>query len=270
MKKFILSTVLVSGLAAATAPTPARAQAPDAEALMKEAHLNMYYAGDDGSARVKMVITDKNGKTRERDFTILRKDFVEGGEQRYYVYFYEPNDVRRTTFMAWKNPDGDDSRWIYVPSLDLVKPLSANDKKSSFVGSDFAYEDVSGRHWSDDTHKFVREEEKGGFQTWVIESVPRSGDYFAKKLTWIDKGSRLVAREEYFDGKGEVLKVLEVTKIETVDGHATALERRMTTPRKQNNTMIVFGSIDYDQGISADIFTERYLKSPPREYVAGQ
>jgi outer membrane lipoprotein-sorting protein len=266
MKTLVLVTSLAAGLSLAHAP--ARAQAPDAEALMKEAHLKMYYAGDDGSARVNMVITDKNNKARTRDFTILRKDLEEGGEQRYYVYFYEPNDVRRTTFMAWKNPKSDDARWIYVPSLDLVKPLSANDKKSSFVGSDFAYEDVSGRHWSDDAHKFAREEEKGGYQTWVIESTPKSSDYFAKKTTWIDKASKLIVREEYFDTKGEVLKVLEITKIVTVDGYATAVERRMTSPRKQNATTIVFGSIDFDQGISTDIFSERYLKSPPREYIA--
>jgi hypothetical protein len=263
----ILSTALASALAATAAFVPARAQAPDAEALMKEAHLNMYYAGDDGSARVKMTITDKNGKTRGRDFVILRKDFAEGGEQRYYVYFFEPSDVRRTTFMAWKDPAGDDARWIYVPSLDLVKPLSANDKKSSFVGSDFAYEDVSGRHWGEDTHQFVREEEKDGYQAWVIASVPRSGDYFARKLTWIDKATRLIVREEYFDGKDAPLKTLEVLKVEVIEGHPTAVERRMTTPRKENHTLIVFGSIDYDQGISADIFSERYLKSPPREYI---
>ncbi len=268
MKRIVLSALLLTGIVALAAVRPAAAQAPDAEALMKEAHLNMYYAGDDGTARVKMTITDKNGKTRERDFTILRKDFAEGGEQRYYVYFYEPNDVRRTTFMAWKNPDGDDARWIYVPSLDLVKPLSANDKKSSFVGSDFAYEDVSGRHWSDDSHKFVREEDKDGYKTWVIESTPKSSDYFAKKTTWIDQASKLIVREEYFDGKGELLKVLEVSKIETVDGYPTAVERRMSTPRKNNSTTIVFGSIGYDKGISADIFSERYLKSPPREYIA--
>jgi len=267
MKKFILTMWVATGLAAALVAQPAAAQAPDAEALMKEAHLNMYYAGEDGTARVKMVITDKRGKTRERDFTILRKDFAEGGEQRYYVYFYEPNDVRRTTFMAWKNPDGDDARWIYVPALDLVKPLSANDKKSSFVGSDFAYEDVSGRHWSEDTHKFLREEDKDGYKTWVIESTPKSSDYFAKKTTWIDQASKLIVREEYFDDKGELLKVLEVTKIETVDGHPTALERRMTTPRKENNTTIVFSQVKFDQGIGEDIFTERYLKSPPREYI---
>jgi len=269
MKAIILSTLVVAALGAAAVFQPARAQAPDANALMKEAHLNMYYAGDDGSARVKMTITDKKGKTRERDFTILRKDFAEGGEQRYYVYFYEPNDVRRTTFMAWKNPDGDDARWIYVPALDLVKPLSANDKKSSFVGSDFSYEDVSGRHWSEDDHKFLREEEKEGYTTWVIESTPKSDDYFAKKTTWIDQGTKLIVREEYFDGKGEQLKVLEILKIETADGYPTAVERRMTTPRKENATTIVFSDVNYDLGISEDIFSERYLKSPPREYITN-
>ena len=266
MKPWLVTALVVSGLAIA-APGPVRAQAPDAEALMKEAHLNMYYAGDDGSARVKMTITDKNGKTRARDFVILRKDFAEGGEQRYYVYFFEPNDVRRTTFMAWKDPAGDDARWIYVPSLDLVKPLSANDKKSSFVGSDFAYEDVSGRHWSEDAHKFQREEEKDGYQTWVVESIPKSSDYFARKTTWIDKATKLVVREEYFDAKNTMLKTLEVVKVESVEGHPTAVERRMTTPRKENHTVIVFSRIDYDQGIAADIFSERYLKSPPQEYI---
>ena len=243
------------------------AQAQDAEELMKQAHLNMYYPGDDGSARVMMTITDKKGRTREREFVILRRDWSDGGEQRYYVYFFQPNDVRRTTFMAWKNPDGDDSRWIYVPSLDLVKPISANDKKSSFVGSDFAYEDVSGRHWSDDAHTLVGEEKLGDWDTYKIESVPKEDDYFAKKVTWIDKESMLIVREEYYDKRGELLKVFEAEDIEVIDGHATATKRTMTTPRKENTTVIEFSAIDYDQGVEEDIFSERYLKSPPREYI---
>ena len=243
------------------------ASAQDATELMKQAHLNMYYPGEDGKARVEMTITDRNGRTRERLFVILRKDFEEGGEQRYYVYFYEPNDVRRTTFMAWKNPDGDDSRWIYVPSLDLVKPISANDKKSSFVGSDFAYEDVSGRHWSEDDHKLLGEEKVGDWNCYKIESTPKEKDYFARKLTWIDKDSMLVVGEEYYDKRGKELKVLEIEKIETIEGYPTATVRRMSTPRKQNVTEIRFDEIDYDTGVEDNIFSERYLKSPPREYI---
>lgn len=243
------------------------AAAQDATELMKLAHLNMYYPGDDGSAHVKMTITDKRGRVRERVFVIIRKDFEEGGEQRYYVYFYEPNDVRRTTFMAWKNPDGDDSRWIYIPSLDLVKPISANDKKSSFVGSDFAYEDVSGRHWSDDTHTLLGEEKVGDWDCYKIESVPVEKDYFAKKVTWIDKASMLVVREEYFDKGDKDLKLFEVLEIQEVDGYNTATRRRMTTPRKENVTEIVFDTIDYDLGVKDEIYSERFLKSPPREYI---
>jgi len=101
-----------------------------------------------------------------------------------------------------------------------------------------------------------------------MESTPKQSDYFARKLTWIDKGTKLIVREEYYDSRGELLKVLEVGKIETVDGHPTAVERTMTTPRKDNRTEIVFSDVKYDQGIKADIFSERYLKSPPREYIS--
>lgn len=262
MSKVALILLVFAAMAFAA---PAVAQ--DATELMKSAHLQMYYPGADGTAQVSMVITDKRGKTREREFTILRKDFEEGGEQRYYVYFSAPNDVRRTTFMAWKNPAGDDSRWIFVPSLDLVKPLSANDKKSSFVGSDFAYEDVSGRHWSEDTHTLVGEEALGDWKTWKIDSVPTGDDYFAKKTSWIDQASRLVVREEYFDKKGEQIKVFEVLEITDVQGIPTATARKMTTPKKENSTVITFADPKYDVGVSADVFSERYLKSPPSEYI---
>ena len=42
----------------------------------------------------------------------------------------------------------------------------------------------------------------------------------------------------------------------------------MTTPRKDNATTIVFSDVSFDLGISKDIFTERYLKSPPGEYIS--
>jgi len=255
--------VLVAGVL----PAAVAAQTPDATELMKTAHLNMYYPGDDGTAHVDMTITDGRGRTRERKFVILRKDWEDGGEQRYFVYFFEPNDVRRMTFMAWKNPGADDSRWIYVPALDLVKPISANDKKSSFVGSDFSYEDVSGRPWTDDNHTFVREEKLGDADAYVIESVPKEDDYFAKKLTWIGKDPMLILREEYYDNKGELIKVFESEEIADIDGFPTAITRKMTTPKKNNVTEIHFSDVHYNVGIDAKVFSERYLKSPPREYI---
>jgi outer membrane lipoprotein-sorting protein len=258
-----------AALALALSWTPGRAEEPDATELMKAAHLNQYYAGDDGISHVLMTITSKRGSTREREFIMLRKDLEEGGVQKYYAYFLKPDDVRRTSFMAWKNPDKDDSRWIYVPALDLVKPISANDKKSSFVGSDFSYEDVSGRHWTEDNHKLLREEALDGVDCYVIESVPKSDDYFARKLTWIDKQRMLPLREEFYrkmeDEKPE--RTFESLEIRDVDGFPTEVKRRMTNNEKGNSTVVEFTKIEYNIGIPEDLFTERYLKSPPREYI---
>jgi hypothetical protein len=63
--------------------------------------------------------------------------------------------------------------------------------------------------------------------------------------------------------------LFEAEVIEVADGYPTAIQRRMTTVKKDNHTVIIFGSIDYDAGVSADIYSERYLKSPPREYIAN-
>lgn len=265
----LLTATLLAGLAlAAGGPTPARAADDDAEAIMREAHLNMYYAGEDGRAMVEMTLEDKRGKTRTRRFVMLRKDIEDGGEQKYFTYFYEPNDVRRTTFMVWKDPAKDDARWIYVPAIDLVKRISANDKGSSFVGSDFSYEDVSGRHWSDDTHKLLREEDLDGVACWVIESTPKEDDSFAKKITWVGKEVRMPLKEEYYDKKGELERVFRSENLETVDGYPTVLRRVMTNVQKDHKTVVEFTKIEYDIGLADDVFTERNLKNPPTGLIA--
>ncbi len=215
-----------------------------------------------------MTLEDKRGKTRGRKFVMIRKDYEDGGEQKYYTYFLEPNDVRKTSFMVWKDPVADDSRWIYIPAVDLVKRISSKDKGSSFVGSDFSYEDVSGRHWSDDDHVLAGEEELDGNMCWRIESTPKEDDTFSKKITWVDQANRFALKEEYYDRKDRLERVFRAEKIEEVDGLMTVTVRSMTNVRKNHKTTVEFGDIEYDRGYDDDIFSERKLKSPPKDLVA--
>ena len=99
--------------------------AQNAAEIMKQSHLAYYYAANDGVAEVNMKLVDKKGKERVREFTMLRLDEEEGGNQKYYTYFKKPSDVSRMTFMVHKTSEGNDARWIYVPSVDLIKPISA-------------------------------------------------------------------------------------------------------------------------------------------------
>lgn len=238
-----------------------------ADDIMKKSHMAYYYAGDDGVAEVTMTLVSKSGKEREREFTMLRLDNEDGGNQMYYTYFKKPSDVARTSFMVHKNAEGNDLRWIYVPAVDLVRPISADDKSSSFVGSDFSYEDVSGRHWSVDTHSLTGESELDGKKVWVVESVPKQEDSFSRKVSYVDQATYLPLQEEYFNKKAELIRRFTAVAIEEVDGFTTMTTRKMENLEKGSHTIVAFSSIDYNVGLNADLFTERYLKNPPREFI---
>lgn len=264
MRKAITTLILV----AMAAMFAVGALAQDATEIMKKSHLAYYYAGNDGVSDVTMSIIDKRGKERVREFVMLRIDNEDGGDQKYYTYFKRPSDVARMTFMVHKNTGGNDARWIYIPSVDLIKPISADDKNSSFVGSDFSYEDVSGRHWTEDTHTLTGESTLGDKTVHTIESIPKEKfKGFARKVSYIDKETFLPLKEEYFNKKDKLARVFLAEKIETTDGIKTVTVRSMENIKKKRKTTVTFTEIKYNQGLENDIFTERYLKNPPRKFI---
>lgn len=236
--------------------------AQSAESLMKEAHLNYNYAQDDGKAKVVMTIVSSKGSTKTKKFTMVRKDLVDGGNQLYFIYFKAPSDIKRMTFMVKKHIDGDDDRMLYIPAIDLVKKIAASDKASSFVGSDFSYEDVSGHLWTEDKHVLVGEEEIDGRAAFKIKSTPKKDDYFAYKISFISKKDKLPLREEYFDKNGELTRVFTAEKLEDVDGVPTITLRKMENVIKKQYTQIAFTSIKYNIGLKVKYFSERYMKKP--------
>ena len=236
--------------------------AQNPETLIKESHLNYYYGGDNGKAAVTMEIFDKKGDKKVKEFSMVRLDLAEGGEQLYFIYFKKPSDIKRMTFMVKKYTTKDDERMLYVPAIDLVKKIAASDKSSSFVGSDFNYEDVSGRLWTDDSHELLGEEEYSGKAAFKIKSVPKEKDYFAHKITLIDKENKLPLREEYFDQGGTLFKAFTAEKVEVIQGIPTITARKMENVKKGQKTLIQMADTKYNLKLKKKYFSERYLKKP--------
>ncbi len=256
-----LATILVlCALALGAAPALA---APGVDEIVNKANLAAYYAGDDGRAQVDMVITDNQGRVRKRQFTILRKDLEDGGRQLFYVYFKRPSDVRKMVFMVHKYIDRDDDRWLYLPALSLVKRIAATDKRTSFVGSHFFYEDVSGRSPKEDTHTLAGETDK----FYVLNNVPKDPDTveFSSYKVWIDKKTFMPVKAEYLDKQGRPYRRVEALEIKTIDGFPTVTKSQVTDLTDGGKTVSTFSKIKYNIGLSEKIFTERYLHRPPRE-----
>jgi len=244
---------------------PARAEdMSSVDSIIDRTNNTAYYAGDDGRSEVRMTITDSQGRERRRQFIILRKDDTDGGNQKYAVLFARPADVRNSVFIVHKHTEKDDDRWLYLPDLDLVKRIAAGDKRTSFVGSHFFYEDVSGRSITEDTHELIETTETH----YVIKNVPvNPGSVeFASWMAWIDKKTFIPTRMEYTDGSGEVYRTIETLATEEIQGHPTVTRMKVADVRAGGYTVSEFRNIEYDLGIPDDVFTERTLRSPSREW----
>jgi outer membrane lipoprotein-sorting protein len=237
--------------------------------IIKKSQQEFFYPGNDFKAKVQMKLINKNGKERIRELTMLRLNIGEQEDQKYYMYFHQPADVREMTFMVWKYSKKNDDRWLYVPSIKLVRQIAANDKNSSFVGSDFSYEDVTGREIHLDEHTLKEENTINGNSAYVVESIPKDkkSTFFSRKVSWIDKSTFLPLKEEYYDKRGDLHKTFTAAKIETVQGIETIMQRTMTNNKNGHHTIVVFEKVKYNVGLKEDIFTERYLRNAPQEWI---
>jgi hypothetical protein len=200
---------------------------------------------------------------------MLRKNYGgPGGEQKFFIYFFLPADVKNMTFMIFKHPPTDADRWLFIPAVNMVRRIAAQDKHSSFVGSDFTYEDVSGRNLEDDTHAVVKEEVLSGKACFVIKSVPKTEDVdYRYKLSRIDKATFLPLKEEYYDKKNELYKIFSADEIKDVKGFPTVTKRSMKNVQSGHMTKVTYLTVDYDLGLEDSLFSERYLKQPPKRLI---
>ena len=268
-----LTVTLFLGLAVAAVSTGALAAS--AEQIMERSQRAFHYAGNDAMGKLTMELIDRDGGKRVRVLNMLRRNEGAGKEQKYFMYFQKPGDVRRLTFMVWKYPGREDDRWIYIPAVDLIRRIAAEDKYSSFVGSDFSYEDVSGRDVAEDTHVLLGEARIGGRDTFVIKSIPREAAAFTKRISWIDKKNFLPLKEEYYDAQNELQRVFTADRIENIAAgegatrrlYPTIMKRTMRNVKTGHRTEVTVNSVAYNQGLKDADFSERRMRRPPRAWI---
>ena len=106
--QFAKTTLAATILAATslTLLTPAMAEV-NVDQLIKQAEKAAYYAGDDGRSDARMMIVDSQGRKQLRQFTILRKDVEDNGDQKMMVFSRRPSAfrfsmIRRVSSSVWR------------------------------------------------------------------------------------------------------------------------------------------------------------------------
>ena len=243
----------------------------DVAEIVNKAEQAAYYAGNDGRSMARMLIVDEQGRKQMRQFTILRKDVpneagADTGDQRMLVFFSRPTEVEGTVFRVEKHAalNSDDDRWLYLPALDLVKRIAAGDKRTSFVGSHFFYEDISGRATAQDSFELLEHTQTH----YRLKATPKDRALveFSNYVVEIDKDTYLPTLINFYKGDNNYRRVEAVT-IETIQGNPTVVRSKVTDLASGGYTLMEFRGIEYDIGLPDSIFSERSLRVPPQRYI---
>jgi hypothetical protein len=221
---------------------------------------------------MRMRLFDRQGRVRERALLVSS---LRGGPgrpvpgDRSLVRFTQPADIKGTAFLVWEQPNADDERFLYLPSLGRVRRIAGSEAQESFVGSDLTYEDIGGREFENYTYRLIESPAPSPWtapdgsrhQVFLLESRNRdAGARFPRVVSHVRKDNFVVVRAEIFNKRNELQKTFDAVRLEKVSGYWTVLEMRMADSVERTRTELVLEKVEYDIGLKPDDFSRRELE----------
>lgn len=187
---------------------PGHAETPEAKGFAIAKQLDEYntgFKGEKSTMTMKLINAQGDSIERRMDSRVKEKP----GGDRSIVTFRFPPDVNGTRMLTWSHATKADDQWLYMPALKRVKRISSKKRTGSFMGSEFAYEDLGSQELDKYTYLFLREESVEGRLSWVIERKPTDPDSgYSKQVTWLDKEYMGATKIDFYDRKNELLKTM--------------------------------------------------------------
>ncbi len=219
------------------------------------------------SATVKMIMANKNGQTNTRMIRFrtmeTMEDEIRSDGDKTLMVFDSPLDIKGTAFLTHAHKDRDDDQWLYLPTLKRVKRISARNKSGSFMGSEFAYEDISSEEVEKYTYQWLFDEVYDGRDCYVVQRVPvdKKNTGYNRHKVWFDKAEFLIQKIDYYDRKDMMLKTLTFKNYERQLGTFwRATHMRMVNYQNDKSTELFWSDRKFRAGLKDIDFTKNSLK----------
>lgn len=214
----------------------------------------------DLTANMVMTLKNRKGKESKRDIRIRTLE-VEGDGDKSMSIFDKPTDVKGTAQLTFSHGLEPDDQWLYLPALKRVKRISSRNKSGPFMGSEFAFEDLSSQEIEKYNYKYVRDEACGDWECHVLERIPQyehSG--YTRQIAWIDKAEYRPVKIEFYDRKNELLKTLEMSGYQEYIGrYWRADEMFMQNHQNGKSTTLKWSDYEFQTGLTSKDFNSNTL-----------
>src|SRR6476661_621528 len=193
-----LLTVALLGLMLCASGLSAAVGESDPKAIM--AGVYQQDTSHDASLRATLEITDKDGHSVKKRFTINRVGSF--GNGKTLVRFTEPAELRGVTLLSINEPGITDRQWIYTPATERVRSVPPRERSERFAGSDFTYEDIAERSLDDFDYQMLPPEDMiEGHKTFKVEATPVAAERSQYKYIyyWVAQDVPCILHAEMYD-----------------------------------------------------------------------
>ncbi len=208
-----------------------------------------------------MTLTNRKGQKSTRQMHGYSMEVQEDGDMSMTI-FDTPADVKGTASMVYTHKVGDDDQWLYLPAIDRVKRISSSNKSGPFMGSEFAFEDLSSQEVEKYTYKYISEESANGEACYKVERYPtvKSSGY-KRNIVWFNKANYRPEKIEFYDRKDALLKTLTYSDYKHyLSKYWRANTMKMVNHQNGKETLLNFSEIKFGLSLTEDDFSQNSLK----------
>ena len=220
--------------------------------------------GDFTSTQI-MTLRNKQGEETIRYFRGKTLEVENDGDKTLFI-FDSPKDVKGTATLTFTHKVGPDDQWLYLPALKRVKRITSENRSGSFVGSEFAYEDLGSQELEKYTkRKYLNKEACPNMQDLnchVISRVPveKSSGYNYQVLWLDDTPAHRVWKIEFYDRKNSLLKTLYFGDYKIyIDKFWRPSTYKMINHQTGKSTDLFVENIKFKEGLSERDFNQKSL-----------
>jgi hypothetical protein len=230
------------------------------------------------ASKATLLLIDASERVQTRHLRRLSKTGDDDYE-KYLIIFSDPPEIRGTAVLNIEHQDRDDDLWIYLPALKKSKRISGTNLRGSWMGTEFSYKDLKRDRVAENRYLFVRVEPKaapavppaaaaggkggaeatgakapeaGAVDLFVLDAFPatqreKDEQGYSRRRLWIRADNYYVAKAEFYDKDGELLKTLSLADLRPIGrtGKVRAFTNTMIS-QKGLKSVIKFEEIHID------------------------
>ncbi len=207
----------------------------------------------DMQVSLQMVLVSPRGGRTERSLRIQQVETQDDGD-KVLVVFDLPASIRGTALLSYAHLQAVDDQWLFLPALKRIKKIASRNKTGSFVGSEFAFEDLSPQEVEKYDYEYVGEGEANGEAAYIVDRMPldRFSGYNRQRV-WLDQVHLRVLRIDYFDRLDNNSKQLSVGGYKLyADVFWKPSFMKMINLRTQKSTELYWQDYMFQTGLSED------------------